>query len=94
MILAIPVLVVAAFIAYGIAGGNSQLGNNGRSLVGHGSAVDSVFRNIETGQLQGEVDQLLSKYTMALESEECMDRIICELGVKAAALPSKELFFR
>lgn len=42
----------------------------------------------------GEVDSLLSKYTMALESDECMDRIICELGVKASGLPSKDLFFR
>ena len=37
---------------------------------------------------------LLSKYAMALQSEECMDRIICELGVNASGLQGKELFFR
>jgi hypothetical protein len=101
------VLVIFLFVIFSQSGGGNNFGitnpfdgvdgskvPNGRSLDRSSSmAVEQVFRSIGSGQLQGEVDQLLSKYTMALESEECMDRIICELGVKASALPSKELFF-
>ena len=59
--------------------------NTGRSL-------DEKFGSFS--ELQNEIDLLLGKYVTALDSDNCMERIICELGVKASGVPSKELFFR
>lgn len=59
---------------------------------GRGSELDDKFGSFE--ELQREVDNLLAKYISALDSDDCVDRIVCELGVKASAIPSKEMFFR
>ena len=74
---------------------NSGTGGIGRSLTVSRPFLEDAFRSFGAASgLGAEVDLLLSKYAMALESEECMDRIICELGVNASGLQGKELFFR
>ena len=74
----------------------SDNGNGiGRSLTNSRPFIEEAFRSFGAASgLGAEVDLLLSKYAAALESEECMDRIICELGVNASGLQGKELFFR
>ena len=74
----------------------SDSGNGlGRSLAATRPFVEDAFRSFGAASgLGAEVDLLLSKYALALQSEECMDRIICELGVNASGLQGKELFFR
>jgi len=41
--------------------------------------------------LQERVDGLLGGYYQALESESCMDRVVCELGTQANSLSAKAL---
>lgn len=85
LLVAIP--IVAAFSNNGNAG-------IGRSLTDSRPFIADAFRSFGAASgLGAEVDLLLSKYALALESEECMDRIICELGVNASELQGKELFF-
>ncbi len=66
--------------------------NNGRSFGRSNSEIDEKFGSF--AELQAEIDLLLAKYVSALDSDQCMDRIVCELGVKARGIPSKGLFFR
>jgi hypothetical protein len=88
LLLLIAVPIISSFSDTGSTGfGRSLMDNSIRSFGGLGGLSEMRLQ-------AGEVDSLLSKYTMALESDECMDRIICELGVKASGLPSKDLFFR
>lgn len=42
-------------------------------------------------QLQDKVDNLLENYYAALESESCMDRVVCELGTQANNISGKTL---
>jgi len=42
-------------------------------------------------QLKSQVDSLLERYYHALESESCMDRVVCELGTKAKDLSGKNM---
>jgi len=70
----------------------TNVNNNGRSFTGRSSDLDNKFGTFE--EFQAEIDLLLAKYVSALNSEQCMDRIVCELGVKASGLPSKSLLFR
>merc|ERR1712226_1308251 len=65
--------------------------NSGRSFGSRSSALDDKFGSFE--ELQEAIDLQLSKYMSALDSERCMDRIVCELGVKASNIPHKNLFF-
>ena len=65
---------------------------SGRSFGSRSSALDEKFGSFE--ELQEAIDLQLSKYMSALDSERCMDRIVCELGVKASNIPHKNLFFR
>lgn len=65
--------------------------NSGRSFGSRSSALDEKFGSFE--ELQEAIDLQLSKYMSALDSERCMDRIVCELGVKASNIPHKNLFF-
>jgi hypothetical protein len=50
---------------------------------------DEVFGSWDS--FQGEVDRLLARYYEALESESCMDRVVCELGSQANGLSGKSL---
>lgn len=86
------VLLLLAVPLLALLGVNVNGNNNGRSLVGgRSSELDDKFGSFS--ELQAEIDLLLGKYVSALDSDDCMDRIVCELGVKASAIPSKDLFF-
>lgn len=50
---------------------------------------DEVFGSWDS--FQGEVDRMLERYYQALESESCMDRVVCELGSQANGLSGKSL---
>lgn len=66
--------------------------NSGRSFGGaRNSDLDEKFGSF--AELQGAIDYQLAKYMTALDSENCMDRIVCELGVKASNIPHKNLFY-
>ena len=56
------------------------------------SNLDDKFGSFD--EFQDAIDMQLMKYTAALDSERCMDRIVCELGVRASNIPHKNLFFR
>ena len=56
------------------------------------SSMDEKFGSF--AELQEAIDYQLAKYMTALDSENCMDRIVCELGVKASNIPHKNLFYR
>ena len=66
--------------------------NNGRSFSGRNSDLDEKFGSF--AELQTAIDYQLAKYMTALDSENCMDRIVCELGVKASNIPHKNMFYR
>lgn len=51
-------------------------------------------RNFQTDSFARTVDDLLAKYVEALDSDECMDRIFCELGVKAQNIHNIVPFLR
>jgi hypothetical protein len=70
----------------------SNNNNNGRSFRGRGSDLDEKFGSF--AELQTAIDYQLEKYMTALDSEDCMDRIVCELGVKASNIPHQNMFFR
>jgi len=66
--------------------------SSGRSFGGaRNSDLDEKFGSF--AELQGAIDYQLAKYMTALDSENCMDRIVCELGVKASNIPHKNLFY-
>ena len=85
LLLAVP--LVTMFV-------NTSSSRNARSFNGHGrsSELDDKFGSFE--ELQQAIDRQLAKYMTALDSDHCMDRIVCELGVKASNIPHKNLFFR
>ena len=56
------------------------------------SSLDEKFGSF--AELQEAIDYQLAKYMTALDSENCMDRIVCELGTKASNIPHKNLFYR
>jgi len=58
----------------------------GRSFQGKS---ESVYGSVD--QLKAKVDNLLENYYLALESESCMDRVVCELGTQATNLSGKTL---
>ena len=67
--------------------------NNGRSFNGgRASDLDDKFGSFD--ELQTAIDKQLERYMSALGADDCIERIVCELGVKASRIPSKELFFR
>ena len=82
VLLLIAVPVITAF------GSNNTGGIGGRSS--GITAAEKLFRSFvdKPGFLS------LERFSMALESEECMNRMICELGVRATHLPQKEMIFR
>lgn len=82
------VLLLLAVPLIALIGAN--VNNDDRRSFG-GSAA-SKFGNI--AELRAAVDSMLDKYVTALESQECMDRIVCELGTKASDLPYKPILFR
>lgn len=69
----------------------SNTNNNGRSFSGRNSDLDEKFGSF--AELQTAIDYQLAKYMTALDSENCMDRIVCELGVKASNIPHKNMFY-
>lgn len=87
LIIAIPLL---ALLGVNVTGGT---GGGGRQfLSGRSKDLDEKFGSFS--DLQREIDVLLEKYVSALESYQCKDRIVCEMGVKAQGLSGKEMFFR
>ena len=51
-------------------------------------------RSLSVGSaVKGEVGEMMSVYTKVLESEECVQRIICELGCSASGIPAKSYIF-
>jgi len=65
-------------------------GFGGRSFDGgRASEYDNKFGSFN--ELQTAIDSLIVKYMNALESEECMDRVVCELGSQASSLPHKNM---
>jgi len=65
--------------------------STGRSFSGRNSDLDEKFGSFS--ELQTAIDYQLAKYMTALDSENCMDRIVCELGVKASNIPHKNMFY-
>ena len=51
-------------------------------------------RSFDSNSLSRTVDDLLAKYVEALDSDQCMDRIFCELGVKAQGIQNIVPFLR
>ena len=66
--------------------------STGRAFSGRNSDLDEKFGSF--AELQTAIDYQLAKYMTALDSEDCMDRIVCELGVKASNIPHQNMFFR
>ena len=66
--------------------------STGRAFSGRNSDLDEKFGSF--AELQTAIDYQLAKYMTALDSENCMDRIVCELGVKASNIPHKNMFYR
>ena len=66
--------------------------STGRAFSGRNSDLDEKFGSF--AELQTAIDYQLEKYMTALDSEDCMDRIVCELGVKASNIPHQNMFFR
>ena len=66
--------------------------STGRAFSGRNSDLDEKFGSF--AELQTAIDYQLAKYMTALDSEDCMDRIVCELGVKASNIPHKNMFYR
>lgn len=94
LLLLIPLVLLLVGIPIVAAFSDGGSGGIGRSLTDSRPFIEDAFRSFGSASGFGaEVDMLLSKYAMALQSEECMDRIICELGVNASGLQGKELFF-
>lgn len=82
-------LIAAPLVA--LYGGSSV--STSRSFGSRRSAnLDDKFGSFD--EFQDAIDMQLMKYTAALDSERCMDRIVCELGVRASNIPHKNLFFR
>ncbi len=103
MIIPLVAATVAFLVLISIQGNNNNNGIIGRSFgdgiggitsafLGRSSELDEKFGSFS--DLQAEIDLLLAKYVQALDSDQCMDRIVCELGVKASRIPSKGLLFR
>jgi len=65
--------------------------STGRAFSGRNSDLDEKFGSF--AELQTAIDYQLAKYMTALDSEDCMDRIVCELGVKASNIPHKNMFY-
>ena len=82
----VPAVVFLLFIPAVMAVAKNGAGARSMSE-GRSSDLDEKFGSFD--ELQGEVDRLLGKYVAALESEQCKERIVCELGVKASGLPSQ-----
>lgn len=89
VIILIPITIIIGFLA--ILSIINVVFVNGRSFTGRQS-TESPFGSFTN--LQGEVDNLLLKYYEVLESEECMDRVVCELGTKAKNLSGKDYLLR
>ena len=84
-------LIAAPLVA--LFAGSSVSTSRGFGYSGYRSSnLDDKFGSF--AELQDAIDMQLMKYTAALDSERCMDRIVCELGVRASNIPHKNLFFR
>lgn len=86
VLLLIAGAVIALFVNTSTTSGRSFDGSTGRN-----SALDEKFGSF--AELQDAIDNQLAKYMHALDSENCMDRIVCELGTKASNIPHKNLFY-
>ena len=93
-VLYILVPLVLLLIAGAVVGlfVNTSTGRSFDGSTGRNSALDEKFGSF--AELQDAIDNQLAKYMHALDSENCMDRIVCELGTKASNIPHKNLFYR
>ena len=46
------------------------------------------------GQMLGDFEKLLFHYARSMQSDECPERITCELGVRAQPVPMKDVVFK
>jgi len=85
----LPVALLVGFLAL-ISIFNVSFNRSARSFDGSSSwRQNEVFGSWD--QLQDKVDNLLQNYYAALESESCMDRVVCELGTQANNITGKTL---
>jgi len=84
-------LVGGAVLAFFVTGTTTTNGRSFDGSTGRNSDLDEKFGSF--AELQTAIDYQLTKYMTALDSENCMDRIVCELGVKASNIPHKNLFY-
>lgn len=84
-------LVVGAVVGLFVTSGTTTTGRSFDGSTGRNSDLDEKFGSF--AELQNAIDSQLSKYMHALDSENCMDRIVCELGTKASNIPHKNLFY-
>jgi len=84
-------LVGGAVLAFFVTGTTTTTGRSFYGSTGRNSDLDEKFGSF--AELQTAIDYQLTKYMTALDSENCMDRIVCELGVKASNIPHKNLFY-
>jgi len=81
----LPITVLVGFLAL-LSIINTSINTGGRSFGRQDS--ESTFGSF--AQLQTEIDEKLNTYYQILESESCMDRVVCELGTKAKNLSGKD----
>ncbi|TRY70308.1 hypothetical protein TCAL_15060 [Tigriopus californicus] len=89
--LLVPLVILIVAIPFLALLGVNVTGSR-QFLSGRSKDLDEKFGSFS--DLQREIDVLLEKYVNALESYQCKDRIVCELGVRAQGLTGKEMFFR
>jgi len=87
----VGILAILSVFNISITNGRADGWFGGRSYSGTAreNPLDGAFGSFE--QLKVEVDKMLERYYHALESESCMDRVVCELGTKAKDLSMKEM---
>lgn len=89
VLILLPILVIIGFLAILSILNVTFAGRSfsGRQATGP-SPMENKFGTFE--DLKNNVDGLLERYYSALESEDCMNRIVCELGTKAKNLSGKD----
>lgn len=81
----LPVTIIVGLLALLSIFNVSVTGRGGRSF----QSKSEVYGSVD--QLKAKIDTLLENYYLALESESCMDRVVCELGTQATNLSGKTL---
>jgi len=87
VVILLPITVLVGFLALlSIVNTTFVAGRSGdaRSMQGE-TKIDSI---------KGQIDVMLEQYYQVLESEQCMDRVVCELGTKASGLSGKDYLLK